>query len=326
MSNEATNKVWKTFGSLKGPGQESAFRRAREPSPEDKAATYFPSSTLVEAVRVALYLGKPLLLSGEPGTGKSSVAYSVAQQLGLEPVLKFVAKTSSSATDLLYHYDAVGHFRSTAAGGENTGEVGARDYIRLEALGAAIAGADPDHFMNGLNGPAMASPNRPSISVVLIDEIDKAPRDFTNDLLDEIDRAEFRIPELGISFKASPELRPVVFITTNGERELPQAFLRRCIFQHLEFPPEDKLREIVSARMSDSSLPKKYLDAAINLVTELRKRNLQRPPSTPDLLEILGVLDELNECGETPPDDLMELPVLMAILSKTRNDMREIAS
>lgn len=218
---------------------------------------YIPAPGLVDAVNVALLLGMPLLVTGEPGTGKSELARSISYQLGLDwqDLPTFVAKSTSEARDLFYTYDPIGRLQAAeflrltirdapngAADGTLLQSLDARNFIRLAALGQAILAAidvEQTRFFcdAGLvNSGVSAGPRR---SVVLIDEIDKAPRDFVNDLLDELENMRFRIPELGNvqTPPLPPALRPVVIITSNSERQLPDAFLRRCLYFNIPFPP-----------------------------------------------------------------------------------------
>lgn len=212
---------------------------------------FLPDDGLVQAVNVALLLGQPLLLTGDPGSGKTLVAYSVARELDLYPPEEFVAKSTSEARDLLYTYDALGHFR--AAPGKDQAN-SALPYIEFQALGRAILRASrPEEVTDLFPAGSSSGPRR---SVVLVDEIDKAPRDFPNDLLREIESMKFRIPELaGREVRAAADHRPVVVITSNSEKLLPDAFLRRCIFYDVPFPDDKKLEEIVARRLGGIAGP-----------------------------------------------------------------------
>ena len=215
----------------------------------DKAARYLPAPGLVDAVNLSMLLGQPLLLNGEPGTGKSGLAYAVSNELNLGDVYRVNCKTDMRSQDLFYSFDHMRRLRDS----HGTEASPAEAYVALTGLGAAIvraAGADhrPELLRGGGEERALSAIfpkmfDHPSVqSVVLIDEIDKAPRDVPNDLLFELDRFQFDIPELGIRIKADPSRRPMVVVTSNSEKALPAPFLRRCVFYTIPFPPfEDDL-------------------------------------------------------------------------------------
>jgi MoxR-like ATPase len=218
---------------------------------------YLPDAGLVDAVNVALILGKPLLLTGEPGTGKTSLAAYVASKLKRGRELRFQTKSTSIARDLFYYYDSLGHFHAAQIKEEGT-RVDAAAYIKFHALGEAIIRAmEPAKVFEMLPNVKEMLPDfelgAPRQSVVLIDEIDKAPRDFPNDLLHEIQDNCFEIPELGgKKFAASTDpdlqpIQPILIITSNSEKNLPDAFLRRCVYYNIPFPSEERLQDIVEA-------------------------------------------------------------------------------
>ena len=248
-----------------------------------KPESYRADSGLRDACNVALLLGQPLLLTGEPGTGKTQFAYSLAWELGLEPPLKFETKSDSVAHNLFYIYDALKRFQDIQSDIEgNT----ALDYITYQALGLAILKSRRfDEIKNIL--PKEFSSFEPQRSVVLIDEVDKAPRDFPNDLLNELDQLYFRIPELGNhKVEVNPELRPIVIITSNSEKDLPDAFLRRCIYYNIPFPDPERLADIVANRLSNINNSDRFLADALDLFYQLRKpeSRLRKKPATAELL------------------------------------------
>jgi MoxR-like ATPase len=254
-------------------------------------AGYLPDQGLVDAVNVALMLQQPLLLSGEPGTGKTQLAFSVAWQLGLGSPLIFETKSTSTSGDLFYTFDNLRRFQAAQVQGT---DVDPRLFIQYNALGLAIIrtlGAQAARAVLPVGTEADPHPRR---SLVLIDEIDKAPRDFPNDILNEIEHLYFRIPELGNTVVAADgALRPIVIITSNSEKSLPDAFLRRCIFYHIPFP-EARLEEILTTRVGglvagDGTA----LDEVLEFFMELRSDEvrLRKRPGTAELLQwVLALL------------------------------------
>jgi MoxR-like ATPase len=272
------------------------FPPAAPPARLDDPAGYLPEPGLPEAVNVALLLGKPLLVTGDPGTGKTQLAYSIAHELQIGPdpapgatwtPFRFTAKHNSIARDLLYRYDSLQHFADANRAKIEGGDLkSAPEYIRYEALGEAIR-------------LAHTAQRR---SVVLIDEIDKAPREFPNDLLAELERMAFEVFESGESFQAADAARPVVVITSNGEKPLPDAFLRRCVYFHIRFPDAVRLRQIVDSRLGGSGLrfSPAQLDALIAHFSEVRELCRKKKPATSDLLSWLQVLDAYGFRAEGP--------------------------
>jgi MoxR-like ATPase len=345
-------------------------------------------------VNVALNLGLPLLVTGDPGTGKSVLARAVAYELGYA-FIEFVAKSTTTATDMLYRFDAVRQFRDAqieAIGRKAETTSGATPaptrkfspkelapYVRFEGLGKAIALTYPaghstiaeiwdeeanrttsdDQAADTDNAPAM--PNTEGIrSVVLIDELDKAPRDVPNDLLIEIDRGTFRITEAGVRLSVQKERTPVVFVTSNSEKSLPDAFLRRCVFHHIEFPDDNELKLILASRLprltedgptpqqleaepasNKSGAPTPRLKplalSGLGLFRLLRpepdddRPPLRKPPSTAELLSWLHLLLDI---GITPETDLRAivpdrvagglLTSTLSVLVKDRNDRQRV--
>ncbi len=269
-----------------------------EPARRDwDVSGYLPDEGLADAIRVALFLRKPLLLTGEPGTGKTDCAYYLAWKLGYRPPLVFEAKSTSEATDVFYTYDTLGRFQARQSGQENIDPL---DYIHYNALGEAILQA----YVAGAEEIAECTPTDwkhvgPVQSVVLIDEIDKAPRDFPNDLLNEIDRSYFKIRELrNRKIEAPRGKEPLLVITSNSEKNLPAAFLRRCVYYDIPFPKEDaRLESIVAARLDRfRGTRSPLLTEALIFFRYLREGDtiLQKPPATAELLDWLLYLTQRN--------------------------------
>ena len=250
-------------------------------------AGYHPTQQTADAVNVALALGQPLLVTGEPGCGKTSLADWVAYKLDLGSALRFQTRSTSAARDLFYLFDAVGRFHAPV------GEIDPRPYISYQALGLAIIRARGRALVSDFVAPfrLQSVPEEAIRSVVLIDEIDKAPRDFPNDVLGEIERFSFEIPELrGATIGAPSKLLPILIVTSNGERSLPEAFLRRCIYYHMEFPDDQLLREIVLARVSTMPRDSALLEDFLRVIHALRDRRagLPRAPGTAELVVHFG--------------------------------------
>jgi MoxR-like ATPase len=269
------------------------------------SADYVADEPLIKAIEIALALGKPLLVSGEPGTGKTRLADYVAWQLArqtsnmanafLEKPFVFHTKSTSVATDLFYYYDAVSHFRNQQPSSS------AEQFIELRAMGLAIAqtlGFDSSQLQNTLKGIRNFNEKnieRPALSsVVLIDEIDKAPREFPNDLLNEIENYEFELKELNQTVSRGNNLsRILVILTSNSEKNLPNAFLRRCIFYHIEFPDKLKLLDIAKKRLTiDNETYDPLILKAIDQFNLLRGQAINKKPSTSEFLDWLNVLKD----------------------------------
>ncbi len=282
-----------------------------------KSEGYLADKGLIDAVNVALHLGQPLLLTGQPGTGKTQLASSLAHELHLgdgKP-LKFETKSTSVARDLFYTYDTLSRFQAAQAG---KGPISALDYIQWTALGRAILYANDPQRVAHLLAPDKHPGRRRSL--VLIDEVDKAPRDFPNDLLNEIEYMYFRIPELSNELvEADPALRPVVVLTSNSEKNLAEAFLRRCVFYYIPFPSRGRLEEIIHRRLGVALGDDRFLDSALGLFLHLRDPalGLIKTPSTGELLAWVQDL----VCGPpTAGDRLVERTLCTLIKTKEDRD------
>ncbi len=293
---------------------------------------YVAPEEAVAAVNTALQLGKPLLVAGEPGVGKTELAMWCAERLGLfdgaEPeLLRFDVKSTSKGSDLIYRYDAISHFREAAAGQRT------EDYIELEPLGQAIALAcEPDDLpqnsgLRSLVKDYLEDKEQPRLSVVLIDEIDKAPRDVPNDLLRALDEMAFRIDELGPDavIRCTSLRRPFVIVTTNDERSLPDAFLRRCCYLHIEFPAREQLEKIVRLRLGLDWAKGSLANDAFNLVEALR--NPHKPRKAPGTAELIDFLLMLHAEGLDPDSRLTASTKRLAgvVFGKDKRDHEPIA-
>lgn len=225
---------------------------------------YIATADLQIAVQAAIHLQKPLLIKGEPGTGKTLLAQELAQFLQT-PLISWHVKSTTIAQQGLYEYDAVSRLRDSQLGSDRVGDI--KHYIKRGKLWEAF---DAEHRV-----------------VLLIDEIDKADIEFPNDLLLELDRMEFYCYELQQTIQARH--RPVVIITSNNEKELPDAFLRRCIFHYIRFPDDETMRSIVKVHIPD--LDQQLLDRALKLFYEVRDlRGIKKKPSTSELIDWLKLL------------------------------------
>jgi MoxR-like ATPase len=251
---------------------------------------YVASDELQEVVNVALSIGRPLLLKGEPGTGKTLLAKSIAQALG-RSLFRWNIKSTTKAVEGLYVYDTVQRLNDSRFGGGNVSDI--KHYIKLGKLGEAFTASDP--------------------VVLLIDEIDKADLEFPNDLLAELDEMRFFIPETKEEIVARQ--RPMVVITSNSEKELPDAFLRRCVFHFIEFPEEEMMKKIVKVHFPD--LEKKMVETVLKKFYEVRARpNLAKKPSTSELIDWLHALLALGVDAKTLQE---EVPLLGVLLKKEQD-------
>lgn len=276
----------------------------------DRGANYIADEELETAVNVAIALGRPLLVSGDPGCGKTELGFAVARKLGLERVYFYSTQSSAAARDVLYEYDAIGRFQSAQVAALEMrapavapadavlgARVDPRAFIRYAALGRAMLDAHGKQAIKDYVAGDYTPPDLGRQSVVIIDEIDKAPADFPNDLLEQIESFRFRVPEIGavgMPVLAETVARPLVFITSNSEKQLPDAFLRRCVYCHIPFPSPQRLQEIVEnwlARPRNSErfaqVPKGLVAFAAEFGAEFRKYDLQKKPGTAEFINFV---------------------------------------
>jgi MoxR-like ATPase len=248
------------------------------------------------AVNASIQLQKPLLIKGEPGTGKTLLAYEIAQALG-KPLYTWHVKSTTSAHQGLYEYDAVSRLRDSQFGSDRVGDL--ENYIRKGKLWEAFESDEQ--------------------AVLLIDEIDKADIEFPNDLLQELDRMEFYCYELQRTISAKH--RPVVIITSNNEKELPDAFLRRCFFHFIRFPDRETMQQIVTVHFP--TLPQELMAKSMSVFYSIRDvKALKKKPSTSELIDWIRLLlvagvtyEDLNDL-----DALNELPPYLGSLLKNEQD------
>ncbi|MEO0386075.1 MAG: MoxR family ATPase [Pseudomonadota bacterium] len=259
-------------------------------------AGYIATQDLTTAVNAAITLERPLLVKGEPGTGKTELARQIAASLDV-PMLEWAVKSTTKAQQGLYEYDAVSRLRDSQLGDPRVSDVG--NYIRRGKLWEAFAA--------------------PQRVVLLIDEIDKADIEFPNDLLQELDRMEFHVYETGESVRAA--VRPIVIITSNNEKELPDAFLRRCFFHYIRFPDAETLARIVDVHFP--GIKKSLVEAALAQFFEVREApGLKKKPSTSEVLDWLKLLlAEDLDASDLRRDPREALPRLHGALLKNEQDV-----
>ncbi|WP_374298487.1 AAA family ATPase [Ferrovibrio sp.] len=259
--------------------------------------SYVATNDLKVAVNAAITLERPLLVKGEPGTGKTVLAIEIAKALNA-PLLTWHVKSTTKAQQGLYEYDAVSRLRDSQLGDERVKDI--RNYIKKGKLWEAFT-----------------APQRP---VLLIDEIDKADIEFPNDLLLELDRMEFFVYETGETIKAA--VRPILIITSNNEKELPDAFLRRCFFHYIRFPERETMEEIVEVHYP--GVQKNLVRDALNVFYDIRETpGLKKKPSTSELLDWLKLLmaEDLPADALRTKDQGKLIPPLAGALLKNEQDV-----
>jgi len=258
---------------------------------------YITTDALHEAVDAALLLERPLLVKGEPGTGKTELAFDVARRLGM-PLHRWHVKSTTRAQHGLYEYDAVSRLRDSQLGDARVADIG-------------------HYIVRGVLWEAFESAER---AVVLIDEIDKADIEFPNDLLQEFDRMSFDVHETRETVTARH--RPLIIVTSNDEKELPDAFLRRCFFHYIDFPDRETMERIVAVHHPD--VKKELLSAALEVFFDLRELpGLKKKPSTSELLDWLKLLiaDDLPPEALGAGDLRTVLPKMHGALLKNEQDV-----
>ena len=285
------------------PAEAKSRLRERRPASyltEHLAAAqhYKIDAALETSINTALAIGAPLLVTGEPGTGKTQLAYYLGKYFDVA-VRAFHVKSLSTARDMKYEFDAVGYLQAAYATREGAEEKSRNEFLTKGPLWEAYEDREP--------------------SVLLIDEIDKAPRDFPNDLLHELDQGWFPHPfdpERRIPVEGGDRQMPIVVITSNVERRLPGPFLRRCVFHHIELT-EELIQHAVASRVDNKDFPhlsKDVMRRAVERFWDLRGRNLQKEPSTAELLVWLAVLNARGTSEDELDCRLVELPALGTLI------------
>lgn len=255
---------------------------------------YVVSPELAGAVNISIALQKPLLIKGEPGTGKTQLAQSIADSLG-KKLLIWSVKSTTKAQDGLYFYDVVQRLYDSQFGGSDVADVA--QYVKLGKLGEAFTSEEQ--------------------VVLCIDEVDKADLEFPNDLLWELDQMEFYIPQTKETVKAKH--RPIIIITSNAEKELPDAFLRRCIFHYIAFPDKQLMRRILGVHFP--RLETELLEAALKAFYALRsRRGLQKNPSTSELIDWIRAL----QIGGVSADQISRVMPFSGVLLKKSEDLVQL--
>jgi MoxR-like ATPase len=342
-----------------------------------KPPPYLIDDDLAAAAWVSLLLRQPLLLTGDPGVGKTRFAEKLADSLRIGRPMLVQVKSSTSGRDLLYKFDDLMRFRDATIAGaimrqaaedaernqksdngltshsKRSEELNARkvrtvqraliSYVRMEGLGRAILRAaggqfpialDPDFDRAEVFGAEAASKDRltladvfpqefpgnsgPRHTVVLIDELDKAPRDTPNDLLGEIERMTFRFDELGFSVIADPEYKPIVVITSNAERNLPDPFLRRCVYHHIATPGRERMCKIAAARLGGLDPNSKLITEAWDLFDKVSKGITEKKPGTAEFIALVAYLRATEDGGA---QNEARVAAALRIFNKTKADL-----
>ena len=261
-------------------------------------SNYIATDDLKVAVNAAVALERPLLIKGEPGTGKTVLAYELARALNA-PLITWHVKSTTKAHNGLYEYDAVSRLRDSQLGDERVHDV--RNYLKKGKLWEAFEAEER--------------------VILLIDEIDKADIEFPNDLLQELDKMEFYVYETDETIKA--KVRPIIIITSNNEKELPDAFLRRCFFHYISFPDRNTLQKIVDVHFPD--IKKELVSEALDVFFDVRKvPGLKKKPSTSELVDWLKLLmaDNIGEAVLRERDPTKAIPPLAGALVKNEQDVQ----
>ena len=258
---------------------------------------YITTEDLEMAVNAAINLEKPLLVKGEPGTGKTELAKQVAKKLGLK-LFEWNIKSTTKAHQGLYEYDAVSRLRDSQLGDKKVNDI--KNYIKKGTIWSAFSSKEK--------------------AVLLIDEIDKADIEFPNDLLHELDKMKFLVYETGEVISAKK--RPIVIITSNNEKELPDAFLRRCFFHYIQFPDQETLSKIINVHFPD--IKKNLLQSALEIFFDIREvPGLKKKPSTSEILDWIKLLlvEDISVTDlKKEPKDM--LPILYGALLKNEQDVQ----
>jgi len=255
------------------------------------SSNYVASKELIDAVNIAIHLEKPLIIRGEPGTGKTMLAKSIADSLNL-PLIVWNIKSTTKAKDGLYFYDTVQRLNDARFHDRDISNI--RQYIKFGKLAEAFMSQEK--------------------AVLLIDEIDKADIEFPNDLLNELDEMSFYIPEINETIVAKN--RPIVIITSNSEKDLPDAFLRRCVFHYIAFPDYDLMKKIINVHFP--GIHEKLLNKALDIFYEIRKIDeLRKKPSTSELIDWIRIL--LISAYDIEKVSLKNLPYIGALIKKEQD-------